>query len=330
MKLLKRVLKLMFKHRSEYYIDMIFRRLSRKKLKKSLIKFGVKQGDIVFLQSSFSAMGHVSIGAHGVIEVFLEIIGEKGTLVMPSFSTAGNMEDYVVKNEIFDVFNTPSKSGYLTEVFRKYPRTVRSIHPTHSVCANGFHADEIIRGHESTLSPCGPNSPFEKMSKLQGKMIRIGTGAFTYYHYIQEKLNFPHVFNDYTASLECINYNKERIIVKSKVYTKGLSNILFLTKDDYIHPSNFPLLYSGDREQYIKSEQPKFYDFLISIRQQALNDGWFKKITVNQCHYEICDIQRYIECSLTLQSKLINEFKDKYKLENLIELYNLGQYPRKK
>ncbi|TWX52488.1 AAC(3) family N-acetyltransferase [Colwellia hornerae] len=330
MKLLKRVLKLMFKHRSEYYIDMISRRLNRKKLKKSLINLGVKQGDIIFLQSSFSAMGHVSIGAHGVIDVFLEIIGEKGTLVMPSFSTAGNMEDYVAKNEVFDVCNTPSKSGYLTEIFRKYPRTLRSIHPTHSVCANGFHADEIIRDHESTLSPCGPNSPFDKMLNLQGKMIRIGTGAFTYYHFIQETLNFPHVFNNHTASLECINYKKERIIVKSKVYSKGLSSILFLTKDDYIHPSNFPLLYSGDREQYIKLEQPQFYDFLIDIRQQAIISGWFNKLTVNKCQYEISGIKQYVDCSLTLQSNLINEFKEKYEIENLSKIYKLGLYPRKK
>jgi aminoglycoside N3'-acetyltransferase len=326
----KRGLKLIFTHRSEYYMDMMFRRLTKTKLKKSLIKLGIKQGDMVFLQSSLSAMGHVPSGANGVIEVFIELLGNKGTLVMPAFSTAGNMEDYVANNEVFDVFNTPSKSGYLTEIFRKYSGTLRSTHPTHSVCAHGYHAADIIHEHESTVSPCGLNSPFEKMAKLQGKMLRIGTGAFTYYHFVQEKLNYPHVFIENMASVKCINANNEQVIVKTKVYSKGLSNILFLTNDDYIHPSNFPLLYSGDREQYVKSAQSQFYNLLINIRHQAMNYGWFKKLTVNQCQYEVCDINQYIDLSFKLQKKLLDEFHHKYKTEDLIELYNLGLYPRKK
>ena len=80
------------------------------------------------------------------------------------------------ENPFFDVSNTPSCVGALTEFFRRRPGTVRSVHPTHSVCGVGPGAGLMLGMHARDVTPCGPNSPFSKLKQEAGQILFVGCG----------------------------------------------------------------------------------------------------------------------------------------------------------
>ena len=69
---------------------------------------------------------------------------EPGLLVLPTHTWS-----YInAENPRFYVDDSPSCVGILTELFRKRPGVVCSLHPTHSVAALGKDAEDFIAGNE--------------------------------------------------------------------------------------------------------------------------------------------------------------------------------------
>ena len=80
--------------------------------------------------------------------------------------------------------------GLLTELFRRSPGVVRSIHPTHPVAIWGYDANVIATGHHLAQTPCGVGTPFEALLKRHGKIALLGTdiSALTFYHMLEEAI----------------------------------------------------------------------------------------------------------------------------------------------
>ena len=86
---------------------------------------GVKEGDSVLVHSSFKSMGHIAGGIATLVAAFREVLGESGTLIVPTLTYS-----YVsVENPVFDYVNTPSCVGAFSEYVRKLPDAIRSVHP---------------------------------------------------------------------------------------------------------------------------------------------------------------------------------------------------------
>lgn len=51
-----------------------------------LKKIGLKKNDVVMVHTSLKSMGYVCGGAQTVIEALLEVVGEEGTVMMPTQS----------------------------------------------------------------------------------------------------------------------------------------------------------------------------------------------------------------------------------------------------
>ncbi len=109
-----------------------------------------------------------------VIRALAQVLGPRGTLVMPAESP--QMSDPVrVGDALFDPATTPTTMGAIPEAFRSYPGTRRSLHPLVSVCANGFQAVEITAQH--SLEFCeGRGTPFEKLYDLDADTLLLGVG----------------------------------------------------------------------------------------------------------------------------------------------------------
>jgi len=154
------------------------------------------------------------------------------TLVMPAFffGKGGNdiidAANYYHKTPVIDLNKTYSQMGFLTEIFRRYPGVKRSIHPTHSVCALGPLADEVVRSHHLSNNPYGSGTPFGVMAEHKTKIFGIGTRYYrvlTQAHTAEELMgeSFPIHFNyEESILINCISINGKEIKYNFAVRSK--------------------------------------------------------------------------------------------------------------
>jgi aminoglycoside 3-N-acetyltransferase len=156
--------------------------------------------EILMVHSSISDMQPMYQGkARDLLDLLLRLAGPERTLAMPAFFF-GTAElynrEYYRKNPRFDVRRTPSQMGLVTELFRRWPGVKRSLHPTHSVCALGPFADELVATHHLSPWPCGDLSPFGIMGRRTTVILGLGTEYYrslTQVHTMEEILGdqFP-------------------------------------------------------------------------------------------------------------------------------------------
>lgn len=188
---------------------------------------GINEGEVWMVHSSLNSMGFVEGGAATVIHALTEILGKQGTLVMPSFPARGKNADYVKKCRTFDVKNTPSMMGVITEIFRRLPEVHRSLHLTDSVCAWGKHAEYLTLEHHHCLRPHEKNSPFERFISLKGKILLIGVhlDTLTLLHASEDAINdfkYPIYLNE-PVEYDIIDMNGKVIKAKTMVHNPELS-----------------------------------------------------------------------------------------------------------
>jgi len=198
-------------------------------IKADLNKLGLHKGCAVLVHSSLSSIGYVVGGADAVIDALLEVVGEKGTVAVPTFPFRGLMADYVQNRPIFDVEKTPSKMGMITERFRQRPDSVRSSHPTHSVAAIGPHASFLTQGHENSLCPFDEASPFSKLIKIGGYVLLLGVDyeSMTVLRTFECMVpDFPYqVYSEEPVELHVVDAKGQEKIVMTKAQNPEISKI---------------------------------------------------------------------------------------------------------
>jgi aminoglycoside 3-N-acetyltransferase len=192
------------------------------KLKTDLQNLGIKETDTIAVHSSYKALcGDEKIegGPAAVIEALKDTV-KSGTLMLPALS----YESVTVQNRVFDVLNTPSCVGILTEVMRKSDGVFRSAHPTHSIAVWGKDAQAITEAHLRDFTPVGPNSPLHELRRRKGKIVFLGCALYanTSMHGVEEMV-IPYYL--YGA-----NYNYELILscgtsIKTDVLSHNFSDV---------------------------------------------------------------------------------------------------------
>jgi aminoglycoside 3-N-acetyltransferase len=156
--------------------------------------------EILMVHSSISDMQPMYQGtALSLLELLMRLAGPHRTLAMPAFffgSADLYHRDYYRKHARFDVRRTPSQMGLVTELFRRWPGVSRSLHPTHSVCAYGPLAQELLKTHHLSPQAWGELSPFGIMGRRQTVILGIGTEYYrslTQVHSVEDVLGdkFP-------------------------------------------------------------------------------------------------------------------------------------------
>jgi len=150
---------------------------------------GLAAGDLVLVHSALRKLGPVEGGADTVIDALLEVVGNQGTLAMATHT-------FRLVNAVQPVFHqtlTPTNVGALSNVFRKRPGVLRSLHPTHSVAAIGPRAAEFVAGHEHDDTPCSATSPYGRLRDWGGKVLIIGVGleCCTFFHGCEQWAHLP-------------------------------------------------------------------------------------------------------------------------------------------
>ncbi|MBD8069565.1 aminoglycoside N(3)-acetyltransferase [Bacillus sp. PS06] len=186
-------------------------------------QLGLEEGMVVIVHSSLSSLGWVCGGPVAVIEALMEVVGEDGTIVMPT-QTGDNSDPSVwqnppvpeewwpiIRNEMpaFDPDVTPTRGmGKIVETFRTYPHVKRSIHPAYSFAAWGKYADYII-SEQPLEAGFGPESPLAKIYKLGGHVLLIGVShdSNTSLHFAEHSIENRKLVTKGAALIE----NNERV-----------------------------------------------------------------------------------------------------------------------
>jgi aminoglycoside 3-N-acetyltransferase len=100
-------------------------RMSRTNTTASLVadfvSLGLQHDTIVMVHSSLGRIGWTQGGPATVIAALLEVLGPRGTLVMPAESP--QLAD-PTNQAVFDPLTTPTTMGAIPEAFRSYPGTL--------------------------------------------------------------------------------------------------------------------------------------------------------------------------------------------------------------
>lgn len=152
---------------------------------------GVRPGSALLVHSSISSLGGwICGGGVAVAEALLEVLGEAGTLVVPTHNSDNSDPAawtnppvpqgwwQAIRDELppFDRRVTPSFGmGILAEVVRGWRGARRSDHPSSSFAAVGRHAQLITSGHHLS-SGFGDDSPLARIYDLDGDVLLLGVG----------------------------------------------------------------------------------------------------------------------------------------------------------
>lgn len=173
--------------------------VTKEEIKRGLRKLGLRRGDAVGVHSSLSSFGYVEGGADAVIDALLEVVGEEGTIAMPTHSS--NLEKVELSPEekaagvswLFKILpynpkETPCTTGIIPETFRKRPGVIRSRHPSLSIAAIGPKAEEITGAGDG-----GSLAGWKVLLELEGYVLLmgVGLGVCTAMHLAESMVELP-------------------------------------------------------------------------------------------------------------------------------------------
>jgi len=157
-------------------------------LKQDFKKLGIKPGLVIIMHSSLSKIGWTVGGPVAVIRALMQILTSEGTIIMPTFSgdntDPSQWENPPVPESWWEIIRkempaynpeiTPTRGmGIIIETFRKWPKVVRSNHPTSSFAAWGKYAELITKNHELSAD-LGQDSPLARIYELDGHILLLG------------------------------------------------------------------------------------------------------------------------------------------------------------
>lgn len=204
--------------------------ITKKSFLEGLEPLQIEKGDSLFVHCSLSSFGFICGGAQVVIESLLELVGEEGTIIMPTQtwknldpSTGVHWEEpeewwpTIRENwPAYDKNITPTNTmGAVAEMFRKWDGALRSDHPARSFAAWGKNAKFLTENHDLS-NIFGINSPLDRFYKLNGKVLLLGVGydKNTSLHLADELAIYPskHYVNESSAIIingkrEWVTYN---------------------------------------------------------------------------------------------------------------------------
>lgn len=201
--------------------------ITKDQLIRELTAMNIRKGDSLMVHASLSRIGYIEGGADTVIDALLDTIGISGTLLMPAFPAPGRNKDYLLSDPVFDIRNTKSQMGIISETFRKRPGIKRSFHPTDSVIATGPLAEYYTSSHFGRPTPYDSYSPFYKLCEKDGKILMLGTtlnGACTNLHVVEDAIPFKYpVYEDKIYETRMRDENGTIHKIKTRVHNPDYS-----------------------------------------------------------------------------------------------------------
>jgi aminoglycoside 3-N-acetyltransferase len=188
---------------------------TRDSLAYGLRAIGVRSGETLLVHSSLSSLGWVCGGPGTVVTALLDVLGDEGTLVVPTHSgdnsdpaSWGNppvpetwWADIRASMPAYDTRTTPSGGvGVIPETVRNWPGARRSSHPQTSFAAIGLRASAIVDGHALDCR-LGEHSPLARLEEAGARILLLGAGfdTCTAFHLAEYRIPAPQVDNSFAV-----------------------------------------------------------------------------------------------------------------------------------
>jgi aminoglycoside 3-N-acetyltransferase len=231
---------------------------------------GLSKGDHVMMHSSLKSFGYVDGEADTVVDAVLEVLGEEGTLLVPTNTFNGSVTVYLRGLPEIDLRSAPSELGKITESIRLRADFTRSVHPTHPVAAKGKLAEKLLSEHHLGNSAAGQKSPYGKLAELEnGYVLLLGVdnSSNTMLH-TAEEYYAPYIFNGETFIVKVTSSEGKQFDVTMKGYCVGLKRN-FSVIAPYLSESGF--MKQGKIGNCLVSLIPT--KGLMNILRRLLNDN---------------------------------------------------------
>jgi aminoglycoside 3-N-acetyltransferase len=163
-------------------------------IRESYEKIGISKGMTISLKTDLRFLGPYSSNSQNdMLEAHFNVLADlidlsKGTIVVSTASTS-----LCNTNNKFDIKNTPSEMGSLTEFIRNQSGAIRSFHPFNSYAAVGKRADYICSNNSRHCY--GNNTPTARLLELDAKCLSIGLHPIevtTLIHHVEMLMGVPY------------------------------------------------------------------------------------------------------------------------------------------
>lgn len=202
---------------------------NRQNIIQALRDVGISKKDHIFTHSNVGAFGKLKEATIGddyyriFKDAVFEVIGLEGTWVQPTFSYS------FCWNKKFDIDETPGICGFLSEMMRNDPQSLRSEDANFSIIAVGSKAEYITKN--APENPYSKEGFWDRFIKIDGKFCNFNfDAASTFIHYVERELKVPYRY-DKPFSGESI---------KNGVKKKKLFYHFAYDKDNPAYKPNYP------------------------------------------------------------------------------------------
>ncbi|WP_205776024.1 aminoglycoside 3-N-acetyltransferase [Micromonospora tulbaghiae] len=160
--------------------------VTRSRIKHDLADLGLKDGDVVIFHTRMSAIGYVAGGTQTIIGALLDVVGVRGTLMVPCGWNNAPPYDFLdwprdwqdalrAEHPAYDpdLSEADYNNGRLPEALRRWPGAIRSRHPDASFAALGPAAAELMAEHPWD-HPHGSDTPLARLIAHSGRVLLLG------------------------------------------------------------------------------------------------------------------------------------------------------------
>jgi len=258
--------------------NRLLRRVTSRRLAADLRRLGLAEGDLVCVHSALNAVGYLVRGPDTVIDALCAVVGERGTVMMPTFSAADNTYHYVTSAPPpFDPQQVLASTGTLPERFRHYPGVKRSLHPTHSVAATGPLTEQLLLDHEKAETPFGDGTPYARLESLGGKVLLLSNNGNSLLHRTQEEIGWPNLYREGRFALQLMAPDGMRT-VHTAVHAPGIFHKVVLpgAKEGELRLIHLP--WYGLQFMFDEAEREEFARLRADVAGElADRQAWFER-----------------------------------------------------
>jgi aminoglycoside 3-N-acetyltransferase len=156
----------------------------------ALTDLGIRKGDVLMVHASLRPHSGYQDRPVDMIGALKDAVGPRGLLIMPSMTYSDSSKAFLARGGEMNVKRSASRMGLLSEVFRRGRDVQRSLSPTHPLLAWGDEAERFLAGHDATDRPFGPDSPFQRLLDLDGKILCIDASpeTITFTHFLEDRV----------------------------------------------------------------------------------------------------------------------------------------------